>query len=211
MKQILPLVYLSGYRANCYLVWSQGEAALVDPTASPEVVAAALAEHDLHLKYLLLTHAHYDHVISLYDADFFADVPVCVHAADLPALTDPRLLVSNVFGVRTTPPQRKLMALSDGDTLTLGDTVLTVHHTPGHTPGSVCYGLGDRWLTGDTLFADSIGATRFPGGDGEQIGDSLRRLLAAPPAHIYPGHGEDAPMEQVLRQNPYIKLITQGM
>ena len=101
MEQIRPLTYLSGYRANCYLVWSQGEAALVDPTASPNEVAQVLSECGLRLKYLLLTHAHYDHLITLYDPTAFSELPVYIHAADAPALGDVDALVANVFGVRT--------------------------------------------------------------------------------------------------------------
>lgn len=211
MGEILPLVYLSGYRANCYLVWSGDEAALVDPTAPPDAVATVLAAHGLRLKYLLLTHAHYDHLITLYDPTAFADLPVYIHAADASALGDAKALVASVFGVKAPMPSREIVTLADGDKLPLGDAVLTVHHTPGHTPGSVCYGFGERWLTGDTLFADSVGATRFPGGNGETLGSSLRRILADPPAYIYPGHGAHAAMETVRCANPYLRLITQGM
>ena len=211
MAEILRLDVPGCFRANCYLVWSQNEAALIDPTADPDQVAAALAARGLRLKYILLTHAHYDHLMTLYDPAAFADLPVCIHAADAPALGDVRTLVANLFGIRTPPPARAVQTLADGDTLPLGDEVLTVHHTPGHTPGSVCYAVGDRWLTGDTLFADSIGATRFPGGDGDLLFASLACVLADPPAHIYPGHGADAPMAEVLRYNPYLRSLTQGM
>ena len=211
MAEILQLATSGCFRANCYLVRSQDEAALIDPTADPDQVAAVLAEHGLHLKYVLLTHAHYDHLMTLYDPAAFAGLPVHLHAADAPALLDVRALVANLFGMRTPPPQREVQTLADGDILPLGDTVLTVHHTPGHTPGSVCYGVGDRWLTGDTLFADSIGATRFPGGDGDLLFASLAGILADPPTHIYPGHGGDASFAEVLRYNPYLRSLTQGM
>ena len=211
MAEILQLDASGGFRANCYLVWSQDEAALIDPTADPDQVAAALAARGLRLRYILLTHAHYDHLMTLYDASAFADLPVYIHAADAPALGDVRALVADLFGVRIPLPPREVQTLSDGDTLPLGDEEITVYHTPGHTPGSVCYGSGDRWLTGDTLFADSIGATRFPGGDSDLLFSSLARILIAPPAHIYPGHGGDAPMAEVLRYNPYLRSLTQGM
>ena len=92
MEQILPLLYQHGYRANCYLVWSGSEAALVDPTVPYERVESVLAEHGLRLKYLLLTHAHYDHLITLYDPEAFPGLPVHIHAADAPALSDPRAM-----------------------------------------------------------------------------------------------------------------------
>lgn len=203
--QIVKLPSRSVYLGNCYLLVSGTSAALVDPTAETSDVKRALNEYGATLTAMLLTHAHYDHLSALYDADYVSDIPLYVHEADKPALASAKMLVAPVFGRHTPPPAHQTISVSDGDTIPLGSDTIRVWHTPGHTPGAVCYSVGDRMLTGDTLFLDSIGATRFPGGDEAAIYASLAKIKHLAPAHIYPGHGPDADFAVVCADNPFLR------
>ena len=178
---------------NCYL-WKNldtSECLIIDPGDEAEKILAALG--DFAPRAVLLTHGHYDHIAACDALCERYAVPLYIHELDAPLLTDPRLNVSGLIGedavtVRTVPE-----LVREGDRLTLAGLSLTVLHTPGHTPGGVCYWTDDHsaLFCGDTLFAGGYGRTDFPGGNFTQLRQSLRRLLTLTPrTSAYPGHGE---------------------
>lgn len=201
----LPGVYLS----NNYLYWDEDpagalgcerheglkEAALIDAAADPAVVLSALREHGLWLKYIILTHGHYDHVANLPAlTDSFPEaVAVCMDAEN-DILGDPAANVSRLF-IRDISYPALPDVLRDGSVLRLGGGPggeLRVISTPGHTPGSCClYNAENRIMfTGDCLFADGgYGRVDFPGGSMRQMAESLHKLAQYPgDVTIYPGH-----------------------
>ncbi len=192
-----------GMAANSYLLVSGNEAAVVDPSAPPGEVEKLLGGRTV--RYILLTHCHFDHVLTLDETRRAFSAPLLVHEGDAGALTDPRSsLFSLFFGERKTfDPADRL--LNDGDELELGSECLKVVSTPGHTPGSVCY-LADTFIvTGDTLFARSIGRTDFPGGDSREIFLSLQKIGELDGSlTIYPGHEGSDLLSNVLKFNPYM-------
>lgn len=197
----------SGFAANCYLLWEDvsRQALLVDPTASVSAVAAALRERGVTLTGILLTHGHFDHILTL-DAlrDAFG-VPAYVHRADAEMLGDP---VRNVSALLVGEQIRRRPAeelWDGGETLTLGEETLTVLSTPGHTPGSVCFRGKDFLVSGDTLFDRSIGRTDLPGGSFSVLSASLAGLCLLPgDTRVYPGHGPDTTIEEQIKANPYL-------
>lgn len=193
-----------GMAANSYLLISGDEAALVDPSASVDTVRGLLGER-IVLRYILLTHSHFDHVLTLEESRRAFYAPLLVHTGDADGLSDPRKsLFLPFFGERKTfDPAERL--LEDGETLELGSESLRVVSTPGHTQGSVCY-LADTFIvTGDTLFARSIGRTDFPGGDFREMQRSLRKFKEFDGTlTIYPGHEEPDTLDDVFKYNPYM-------
>jgi len=137
------------------------------------------------------THGHFDHI---FGADVLRQkycIPLAIHEADGDMLCDPMKNASMLFFRESHiyHPAEKL--LRDGDEIAVGTSTIRVMHTPGHSPGSVCYCMGKDCITGDTLFRESIGRTDLPGGNSEAISRSLEKLAAvADDIQIYPGHGE---------------------
>lgn len=172
---------------NCYLVFDprRTDALVIDPGDNPERIFAALNGRTPAA--VLLTHGHFDHTGAL---SAFAGVPIYIHEADAPMLSDPHLSVGDGNGdLRPRPAATHLLA--DGEQLHLAGLDIAVLHTPGHTPGGVTYQIGDVLFTGDTLFAHGYGRTDLPGGDFSALRRSLRRLLhLAGDFRVFPGHSE---------------------
>lgn len=198
-----------GFASNCYIIGSGCECAVVDPSANEAEITAVVGREGLTVKYILLTHAHFDHMLFLENLREKTGAPLCVHSDDALAMSDPD---KNLFSMMSqnivfAPPEKLLY---DGDTLPLGAEKIRVMHTPGHTPGSVCYYCGGEALTGDTLFDMSVGRTDFPGGDEETLKESIKKLYSLPDStKIYPGHGEPSTIGIQRSSNPYTKFTQQ--
>lgn len=191
-----------GFASNCYIVHASGEAFVVDPSAEAEQILSALRERSLALRGILLTHGHFDHLLSL--GDLLAecgDVPVYAHSLDLELFSDPQKNASAPLLYRPMLFPTPTHALSEGDVLTLGGEKLTVLHTPGHTRGSVCFDTGDILFTGDTLFSEGYGRCDLYGGDMRALHSSLsrlRELSQISDRRILCGHGEDSTLRRAL-------------
>ncbi len=190
-----------GYAANGYAVQDDAATAaiLVDPVVSPHALS------DLPpITAIVLTHAHFDHMLTVNEWRAYSGAPLAVHRGDAPALGNADLNVYRLFtgGEGGTTPAEIL--LDEGATLHVGEETLTVWHTPGHTPGSICL-RGDNFLiTGDTLFAGTIGRTDLPGGREQEMRASLGRLFALETeVTLYPGHGPATSIEREKKYNPY--------
>jgi hydroxyacylglutathione hydrolase len=178
---VLPLGSLD---TNCYVVTDEktNETAVIDPGDDGERLAETLGTLGLRVKFILLTHGHYDHVGGVKALREATGAPVYLHAADL-----------TLPGTITHGPLVYTNTYADGDSLALGSVRFAVLHTPGHTPGSVCLLAGDDVLfSGDTLFAGSCGRTDLPGGSMDDMLASLKKLAALPGDRtVYPGHGDN--------------------
>lgn len=195
---------LGAYQANCVVLSDEnGSLVVIDPGDEAPRLLARLQESGETVVAILLTHAHFDHLLAVRELQEATGAPLYVHAADAAALSNAALSL--------IPPSRLpylLVAdhlLNDGDKVTVGNLVLEVLHTPGHTPGSCCYRCGDLLVTGDTLFRGSIGRTDFPGGSTAALFHSLRRLAALPATlRVIAGHGEETTLDCERRCNPYL-------
>ena len=179
------------WAANCYLLISGGEAYVIDPALSVDTVSERAKAEGAEIRGVILTHGHFDHILSAERISRELGVPTMIHELDSEMLVDGEKNAFKTFfhQERSFAPADRL--LKDGDVLPLGNESVTVIHTPGHTRGCICL-LADRQflVTGDTLFADSFGRIDLYGGDLHQMKASLERLATLDPSlTIYPGHG----------------------
>ena len=171
----------------CYLLSLPGreDCVVVDPGAEPERVREAIEGR--RIAAILLTHGHFDHIGGV--AGLMDDgTELLIHELDAPMLGDPERNASWLIGRRVAAPEATRL-LREGDEITYAGITFDLLHTPGHTPGSVCYRAGDALFSGDTRFRAGFGRTDLPGGSLADLRRSLRRLepLLAECA-LYPGH-----------------------
>ena len=194
---------------NCYVVWNDRRVALVmDPADDADQILSLVEAERLTVAAVVLTHAHFDHMLAAQAICAATEAPLFVGKADEAALTDPVRNLSGVFQMCAPISITANKSLSEGDVLEVGEVSFTVMETPGHTPGCICL-LGDGVLfSGDTLFFDSIGRVDFPGGDVPAMVNSLRRLMSLPAETVvYPGHGPATTIGREVDHNPYLQRI----
>lgn len=187
------------------------EAIVVDGGDGVDEVLQRLKALGLRAKYLVHTHAHFDHIADVGRLRSSTRALALLHHEDLPIYHDQARLVK-LFGLPPIPPAVALDGdLPDGERLRIGDVACEVLHTPGHTPGSVCFAIADggtsTLLTGDTLFAGGIGRWDLGGTSMEDIVASIhRKLLDYPDATpVVPGHGAFTTIGEERVNNPYLR------
>ena len=198
-----------GYGSNCWVMIDEesGEYVLIDPSPSGEAFLEFTEKRGLKkesLKYILLTHGHFDHITGADEIRDASGAPLAIHEADADFLITDKNAYKYFFREELIMRPAE-MILRDGDVLTLGKSEIKVMHTPGHTEGSVCFFAGDVIFTGDTLFDRSIGRTDLIGGSQALLEDSLRKLCALRRDYqIYPGHGSVSTISKQIKFNPYL-------
>ena len=193
------------YGTNCWLMANDGtvEAVVVDPGFEPDLVRGMLDAAGKRPAAVLLTHAHLDHAAQ---AGAFAgdDVPVYVHEADAVAFHDPERW--NPGFANPLADVKDLRTLTDGDTIELAGFDIEVQHMPGHTPGHCCFRTDAFVLSGDLVFAGSIGRSDFPNSSPADMQRSLRRFLELPDGSpVWPGHGPETTVGRERATNPFLR------
>lgn len=196
-------------RTNCYILMdeSSGQAAVIDPGAVSAVLLEALTVPDIReLKYILLTHGHFDHVLGVKKLkEKYPDVLVAIHSEDASALWSKESLLINRMYMQCDQKIQPDMLLSDGMILELGGLRIHALHTPGHTPGGCCFAVEDALFSGDTLFKGDVGRCDLPGGNFKQILESVQKLAALSGDYrVLPGHEDSSTLEAERKRNPYI-------
>lgn len=180
-----------GFASACYLVCEGQDAVLIDCSATPAAVKAALDRCGARLAAILCTHGHFDHLLTADALRDRFDVPLWLHEADAELLSDnEKNAFSLFFGNAAFHVRQADRLFGDGEVLNFGSLSCKVLHTPGHSKGSSVFLFGDAAFTGDTLFANGWGRTDLYGGDALSLRHSLQALSALPQTlRIYPGHG----------------------
>jgi len=208
----IDCLILGEYQTNCYILRESKAAEdclIIDTGLQADELVDFLQRHNLDPIAVVLTHGHVDHVTGLAELrSRFPNIKVCIHKLDAGMLTGEKDNLSSIAGVLFSPEHADF-TIEEGDVIEQANIKLAVLHTPGHTPGGIClYSKDDGIIfTGDTLFADSIGRTDFPGGNGTQLIKSIKQKLCTLPDEtiVYPGHGPQTTMEQEKAHNPFLQ------
>ena len=180
----------AGYASNSYLIVDDGSKtfAVVDPSVDPSAAEKYLLD-GYSLEYVLLTHGHFDHILFV-DEWRKLGARVCIHEGDADFLGDPSKSLYLQFFARDTRHLPADIVLHDKSIIKLGDNLINVISTPGHTKGSVCYVFDDVMISGDTLFDGSIGRTDLYGSSPSDMVASIEKLSAIEKDYtVFPGHG----------------------
>ena len=206
MKIVSVCPYSFG--ANTYILVSGKDALVIDPSVSIAALERSLDEHNATLRGIVLTHGHFDHTVSVDTIRAKYPIPLMMHSGDAPMLTNGKINgFYDFYGQECTHrPAEKL--LEDSDTLDLGNESISIINTPGHSPGSICllFKDGERKLmiTGDTLFADSVGRWDLWQGNCNILAASLKKLSSYDAStRIYAGHGADSTLGRALENAKY--------
>lgn len=189
---------------NNYLIIDEEskEAALIDCSADDENVTIELKKNNASLKYILLTHGHFDHIAGIKNE---REAKVLMHSAD-----DDWVKQVNTYLPMVGMPMMEIPVIdqyiNDSDIINLGNLKIKVIHTPGHTQGGVCFYVEDNLFSGDTIFRESVGRCDLPGGNFDQIVESIEtKIFTLPPeTKIYPGHGKMTSVEWEKEHNRFM-------
>ncbi len=206
---IFETIVVGQLGVNCFILADQDtrEGVVVDPGADVEQVLAIVRAKGLTIRYIVNTHGHFDHVGGNRRLQAETGATLMIHAADEPYLTR-AARSATMYGLTAEDSPAPGVQLTDGQTIRFGRHEIRVIHTPGHTPGGCCLYLAEEGilLSGDTLFAESVGRTDLPGGSFDDLSASIRTKLFVLPegTKVYPGHGPMTTIGHEKAHNPYL-------
>ncbi|WP_260705313.1 MBL fold metallo-hydrolase [Edaphobacter flagellatus] len=206
IHEILPVGLL---QCNCSILGDETsrEAIVVDPGDDIPAIMAVLGRHGLTVKQIVITHAHIDHIAGAQKLKRRTGAPILYNQNDLPLvkMMDVQASWLSIATPEVLPPD---IALTDAQTVSVDGIQGVALHTPGHTQGSSCLYLPQEklLLSGDTLFAGSVGRTDLPGGDSKQLLSSIhdRLLVLADDVRVIPGHGPSTTIGEERESNPFL-------
>jgi glyoxylase-like metal-dependent hydrolase (beta-lactamase superfamily II) len=191
--KMLRKLAVGPYQANCYILGCKNtkEGLVIDPGDEVFRIVKEISRLGLQIKYILLTHGHFDHTGGAQELQRITTAPVCIHPLD-------------TAGLNFKPTGH----LSDGQEIRLGNYRISVIHTPGHSPGGVSFFAAGAVFTGDTLFAGSVGRTDFPGGSHQQLVQGVIQKVfpLGDEIRVYPGHGPHSTIGRERLHNPFFRI-----
>ena len=203
---VIPHCSHTVFRENCYLAGKGGQGMIIDPGDDPETLIRRIGEKPFRVLAVLATHGHPDHIFAARPLCEHYDCPFVMSSEDGDWLEDLENMCRHFqLPYYGTPEIRTDIA--SHDILTLGDLDIKILHTPGHSPGSVCFLLEDTLFSGDTLFRRSVGRCDLPGGDEDTLRRSVRERLFTMPDDIvvYPGHMSETRIGEERTGNPFFR------
>lgn len=201
-------IYPAGvFQANCYIIADEDTrlGAVIDPGGDAAGILEECKRLNIDIKYILLTHGHGDHIGAVSKIKEETGAPILMNEKDK-YLTEGETL--NLIPILRNISLFDIdKAIVEGDVIELGNLKVEVLETPGHTPGSVSFKIGDMVITGDALFQGSVGRTDFPYGSHEQLIKSIKEKIIVMPedTKIYPGHGPSTTVAAEKKYNPFLK------
>ena len=192
---------------NNYLIVDEKtkDAALIDCSSIDDRIDEEIEKQGANLKYILLTHGHFDHIAGIRPNRFKNNPQIVMHKADLGWLNNANQYLP-MFGMPEITIPKVDVFVEDGDTIQLGSLEIKVLHTPGHTQGGVCYLVDGNLFSGDTIFREAVGRCDLEGGNFNQIVESIEnKIFTLPPETvIYPGHGNITSVEWEKEHNRFL-------
>jgi len=200
---IIKKIIVGPLENNCFIIADENskECLVIDPGDEPDRILDFINENNFQLKYIICTHAHFDHVAAVSDIKEETKAKIVLHRDDLEIYKSTKDQAA-VWGFELESQPDPDTFVSEGDKLEIGDLSFEIFHTPGHSPGGIClYGEGIL-ITGDTLFAGSVGRTDLYGGDINKLKKSFNRLLSLPDnVRVLPGHGPESTIGRERKDN----------
>lgn len=183
---------------NCFIIADENtkEGLIVDPGDEPDRILDLIHENNFIVKYIVCTHAHFDHVAAVPEIKEETKAKIVLHKDDLDIYRSTKEQAA-LWGYEVDPLPEPDIFVSEGDKIEIGDLKFEIFHTPGHSQGSIClYGKGIV-ITGDTLFAGSVGRTDLHGGDINKLKKSFKRLMSLPnEIKVLTGHGPESTIKK---------------
>lgn len=206
---IIEKLEVGPFLSNCYIVGAESnkEGIIIDPGAEASKILKKAEDLGLEIKFIVLTHAHPDHVGAVKEVKEATDAEVAIHTNEAGPL-QAKSPLGIMFGLSLSPPPPPDRLLKDGDSIDIGDLHFLVLHTPGHTAGGICL-LGEGVVfSGDTLFNFGIGRTDMPGGSYSQLMNGIHTKLMVLPDDtiVYPGHGSQTTIGTERQWNPFLNM-----
>ena len=196
------------FECNCTVLacGDTKDAVIIDPGGEVERIAEIVDQYALTIRAIIHTHAHLDHIYCTRDVKEAHGGAVCLHKGDA-FLYDGFAMQASMFGWKVRETTAVERWIEHGDEIEMGKRKLSVIHTPGHTPGSVCFEVEGLLFAGDTLFRRSIGRTDLPGGDSKLIARSIKERLYTrdPDTLVIPGHGPTTTVGDEAKANPFVR------
>ncbi len=206
---ILQTIPAGMNQTNCYIVGCEEtkQGAVIDPGGEGKRLVREIERSGLDVRYVLITHAHFDHIGGIADVVEATGAKLAIHPNERPLLENGG--GASMWGLKVTPSPPPDVALSDGQIIEVGQLTFEVLLTPGHSPGGVSFyeAEGGMAFVGDVLFSNGIGRTDLHGGDWETLMRSIKEVLFALPEEtvIYPGHGPKTTVGREKRTNPWVR------
>ncbi len=196
------------FQENCWVIGSRRsrEGVVIDPGDEPERILELARDLGVTVRYIINTHAHIDHIMAVPAVQRATGARFLLHPDDQPIAAQAGRSAARWLGRAVEPPPTPDTQLQDGDVVEVDGLRLQVIHTPGHTPGSVCFYTQGLLFSGDTLFYGSVGRTDLPGGDHARLMQSIiDKLLVLPDDTIVlPGHMLETRIGHERQTNPFI-------
>lgn len=205
--KIMKLV-VGQLQENCFILFDENkDAFVVDPGGSSENIIEAIEKNSLNIKYILLTHGHFDHVGAVAALVKKYRAPVYLSKEDRAFLESPKEVRASSFGMQIEAAEVDVF-VKEGDEISFSKGTIKVIETPGHTLGSVCYLFENYLFAGDTLFNGSIGRTDFPESDYSLMVESLKKLKKLDDdIYVLSGHGPESQISYEKMANPYLRQL----
>jgi glyoxylase-like metal-dependent hydrolase (beta-lactamase superfamily II) len=206
---IIKTLIVGALENNCFIIADDNtkEALVVDPGDEPDRILELITTNNFDVRYIVCTHAHFDHVGAISEIKEKTGAKIAIHRDELEIYKAARDQAA-FWGYELDPLPEPDVFVSEGDKLEIGNLRFDILHTPGHSPGGIClYGEGIL-ITGDTLFAGSVGRTDFYGGDMERLKESFKRLISlADEVRVFSGHGPESTIGKEKAGNLFLDEI----